>query len=118
MLDRMRTAFGVTDDAEWSAISPRITAVFEAQRAALGMGGGGMRGADGARQGTGGNPELQALREALTDKMPDAEIKARLERVRAVRKENEAKLEKARGDLLALLSVRQEAVAVMFRLVP
>ena len=48
----------------------------------------------------------------------DAEIKARLERVRGSRKTNEEKLTKAQEELRALLDVRQEAVAVMLGLLP
>ena len=50
--------------------------------------------------------------------MPDAEIKARLERLRDVRKQNQAKLEKAQDDLRAVLSVKQEALAVMMGMLP
>ena len=50
--------------------------------------------------------------------MPDGEIKARLDRLREVRKENEAKLAKAQEDLRAVLTVRQEAIAVMYGLLP
>jgi hypothetical protein len=59
------------------------------------------------------DPELDGLRAAITDKLPDAEIKARLARLRDARKQNEAKLDQAREDLRAVLSVRQEAVLVM-----
>ena len=60
--------------------------------------------------------ETDALRDAITNKLPDAEVKARLERFREVRKENDAKLDKAREDLRAVLSVRQEAMLVMMGL--
>ena len=70
------------------------------------------------RMGGANNPELDALQTAITDKAPDAEIKARLERLREVRKENEAKLTKAQEDLRAVLSVRQEATAVLAGLLP
>jgi hypothetical protein len=129
MMDRMREQFGVTDDAEWKIITDRVTAVTELRRAA----GGGMGGAMAAfrggqnnnnQQGGGrrGNfaasPEQDALRQAITDKLPDAEVKARLDRFREVRKANEEKLAKAQEDLRAVLNVRQEAVAVMFGLLP
>ena len=52
------------------------------------------------------------------DKLPEAEIKSRLDRVREARKQNEAKLSKAQEDLRAVLSIRQEAVAVVFGLLP
>jgi len=58
------------------------------------------------------------LRAAITEKLPDAEVKSRLERLREVRKQNEAKVAKAQEELRAVLSVRQEAVAVMFGLLP
>jgi hypothetical protein len=118
MMDALKTRFGVTDDAEWAIISPRITAIMELRRGSGGMGGfgGGFRGGDNNRQGNTGNPELDALRSAVTDNMPDAEIKARLDRFREVRKGNDAKLEKARADLQSVLTVKQEAVAVMMGL--
>ena len=118
MLARLRTALGVTDDGEWSVIVARLTPVMDLQRSA---GGGGFRGGFGGFGGGRGganNPELEALRNAITDNMPDAEIKARLERLREVRKENAAKLEQARADLLAVLTIKQEAVAVMMGLLP
>ena len=70
------------------------------------------------RMGGANNPELDALQTAINDKAPDAEIKARLERLREVRKENEVKLTKAQEDLRAVLSVRQEAGAVLAGLLP
>jgi Spy/CpxP family protein refolding chaperone len=107
MMAALRKRLEVTDDAEWNLISTRIAAVRTLQRSAGGFGG--MRG---------GSPEQQALREAVTDKLPDAEIKARLARVRAVRKDNEAKLSQARADLAAVLTVRQEAALVLMGLLP
>lgn len=117
MLNALREQFGVTDDAEWKAISERISAVTELRRSAGGFGGmGALRG--GGRRGGAANPEQDALRQAIADKLPDAEIKARLERFRETRKANEEKLAKAQEDLRSILSVRQEAVAVMFGLIP
>ncbi len=131
MMDRMREQFGVTDDAEWKVISDRITPVMELRRAAGGgfaggfggfrggQNGGGQNGQGGGRRGNANvSPEQDALRQAIADKLPDAEIKSRLERVREVRKANEEKLTKAQEDLRAVLSVRQEAVAVMAGLLP
>ena len=117
MMAALRDRFGVTDDAEWSLISTRITAVIELRRSVGGFGGLRAGGDSGRaiRQG-GANPEMDALRTAVTDKLPDAEIKARLDRFREVRKRNEAKLDKAREDLRAVLTVRQEALAVLMGL--
>jgi hypothetical protein len=122
MMDNIKTQFGVTDDAQWAIISTRIQAVFDLRRANApggGFGGfGGQRQRGQGGQGGGGfqrqpNPEADALRQALTDNMPDAEIKVRLDHLREVRKQNATKLEKAQADLLAVLTPRQEAMAVM-----
>lgn len=137
MLNGLRERFEVTDDEEWKLISERLSKVMELRRSAassaLGAfaggrggppGGGGTSGGDrgnrtaGSTRGGSSNPEVAALTAALRDKLPDAEIKSRLERVREVRKNNEAKLTKAQEDLRAVLSVRQEATAVMFGLLP
>lgn len=66
----------------------------------------------------GGSPEAQALQAAVNDKLPEAEIKLRLARLREVRQSNESKLHKAQEDLRAVLTVRQEAIAVLLGLVP
>jgi hypothetical protein len=138
MMTRLREQFAVTDDAEWKLITDRITAVTELRRAAgggfgglaggfgggrggqAGQGGGGGGGQGGARAGRGAtaSPEQDALRQAVTDKLPDAEVKTRLARLREVRKANEEKLTKAQENLRAVLDVRQEAVAVMAGLLP
>jgi hypothetical protein len=118
MAAALREQFGVTDDEEWKLISDRISKVAELRRSTMG-GFGGMRGGNRVgRQGASGNPEQDALRQAIADKLPDAEIKARLERLREARKANEEKLAKAQDELRAVLSVRQEAVAVMTGLLP
>jgi hypothetical protein len=137
MQARMRERFEVTDDEEWKLISERMNKVTELRRNAPGGGfGGGFpgrgpggnpggdRGGDrgrgpGGGRGTGaGSTELAALSTAVRDKLPDAEIKSRLERIREIRKEHEANLSKAQEELRAVLSVRQEAMAVMFGLLP
>ena len=141
MLAGLRERLEVPDDEEWKLISDRITKVSELRRNTAGAGGmmafagrGPQPGGDGNRGGDrgggdsgrgnfrggtrGGSTEMSALQTAIRDKLPDAEIKSRLERVRETRKDNEAKLSKAQEDLRALLTVRQEAVAVMFGLLP
>jgi hypothetical protein len=134
----LKEQFGITSDDEWNLIMERINKVNDLRRTTT-MGGMGMRammggmggfGGAGGQNGQGGrgnrsgrlggasNPEADALQTAVTDKAPDAEVKARLERLREVRKDNEAKLAKAQEDLRAVLSVRQEAVAVLVGLLP
>jgi len=133
----LKERFGVTSDDEWNLIMERINKVNELRRTSM-AGGMALRGLFGGPGGPGGpngqggggrgnrpggfgpvsNPEVDALQTAVTDKAPDAEIKARLERLREVRKTNEATLAKAQEDLRAVLSVRQEAVAVLIGLLP
>jgi hypothetical protein len=117
MLTNLRNQFEVIDDAEWKIIAERITKVMDLRRSAGGggFGLGAFRGGanQGNRPAAAANPEGDALRTALEDKLPDAEIKSRLERLRLARKQAEARLEQARDDLRAVLTVRQEAVAVL-----
>jgi hypothetical protein len=137
MLERMREQFDVKDDGEWKLISARIEKVMEVRRGTGGgFGGGGFGGPGGFRGKQGGdnggdnggkrgtrggfggepNPDQEALQKAIEDKASTEEIKAKLARLRESRKAAEAKLEKAQADLREVLSVRQEAVAVMFGL--
>jgi len=123
MLNALRERLEVTDDEEWKVLSERVLKVSELRRSV----GGGFGGRGGPPQGgsdrgprgaTSGNPEMAALASAVRDKLTDAEIKSRLDQVHAARKENEAKLAKAQEELRAVLSVRQEAIAVVFGLLP
>lgn len=118
MMAKLREQFEVTDDAEWALIAERITKVSELRRNL-----GGAMGAKGPALGERKKPaaraegsmhvEQAALRAAVRDKLPDAEVKARLARVHEVYQQNEARLAKAQAELRAVLTVRQEAVAVM-----
>jgi hypothetical protein len=125
MLNALRERLEITDDEEWKVISERIAKLNELRRSSqggligmmAGRGGPPGKGDRGSRP-SGGSPEMSQLAFAIRDKLPDAEIKNRLERLREVRKESEAKLTKAQEDLRAVLTVRQEAVAVMFGLLP
>lgn len=113
LLQNLREQMAVKDDAEWTLISERITAIVELRRSAapnLGFAFGGGRGGGNAITA---NPELDALRAALTDNLPDSEITARLAKLRESRKQIEARLDQARESLRAVLTPRQEAVAVM-----
>jgi hypothetical protein len=144
LLTALRERLEVTDDEEWKVISDRVAKVSELRRATGGGApmfgafggrggppgggqggpagpggtGGDARGGRGPGRGPGGSPELAALSTAVRDKLPDAEIKSRLDRLRETRKDSEAKLTKAQEELRAVLSVRQEAVAVVFGLLP
>jgi hypothetical protein len=75
------------------------------------------RGGSGGRGGPGGfgrqsSPEVDALNKAIEGKASSAELKSRLEAVRAARKKNEAALAQAQDELRQVLSLRQEAIAV------
>jgi hypothetical protein len=124
-LTRLREYLEVTDDAEWAVIAERIQAVVES-RTALGVGVPGFKGpAPIAEKGKRsprtsgpGRAEQEALRSAVRDRLPDAELKVRLARAHEVFEQNQARMNKAHAELRAVLSVRQEAVAVLAGLLP
>lgn len=124
-LARLRENLEVTDDTEWEIIAARIKAVVEV-RTNNAKSGGSPRGGPGLpvkskagpRSGASAHPEQDALRYAVRDKLPDAEVKARLARAHEVHLQNEARLAKAQDDLRSVLTVRQEAVAVLAGLLP
>ncbi len=128
MSARMKEAFEVTNDEEWALISERMTKVAELRMSTMMSGFGGMmlggapggqnndrgnRGGGGTRfGGRAPNPELDALQAAITQKASETDLKERIARLRDARKANEEKLQKAQEELRAVLSVRQEAIAV------
>lgn len=123
MFSSLREQFEVTNDEEWNIIVERITKVMELRRSSMGSGfRGGFPGGPDPRGGRGststGNPEMDGLRSAVQAKATDAELKARLTRLRELRKENEQRVEKAQEELRAVLTLRQEAILVMFGLLP
>jgi len=131
MMERYREQLEIKNDDEWKAIEPRITKVMEARRD-VGFGGGfGFRGPGGDRRrgGDGGNdggdrrriggepsPEAEALQKAIEAKASNEEIKTKLAKFREAKKTKEANLTKAQDELRKVLSVRQEASAVMMGL--
>jgi hypothetical protein len=138
-MDNMKGDLEITDDAEWTAIEPKVGKVFDARREADATrmrgfmgggrgrrnGGGGGGNADdnngGQRRNRGGGggffPEpsaaVTALQKAVDDKAPAAEIKAKLKIVQDEAKDKQAKLAAAQEDLRAVLTPRQEAVATL-----
>lgn len=130
MEERMRERLGVTDDGEWKLISERMTKVMEARRAAspggMGMFGGGPGGpggrgpaGGGGGRGPGGggpSPEEEALSKAVEANASADELKKKMEAVRAARKAAEVQLEKAQAELREVLTVKQEANAVLMGL--
>lgn len=139
MMERYRESLEIKSDDEWKAIEPRITKVMDARREVGfpggfgrgGFGGGGRRGGDGAAGGGGGggndggrargfgpepSPEAEALQKAIEAKASSDDIKAKLAKYRESRKTKEANLVKAQDDLRKVLTVRQEASAVLMGL--
>ena len=135
-LERLKENLEVNSDAEWKVISERIEKVLDAQRETrvAGFGGfgrgGGRRGGDngGGGGGNGGgapgggnrpnpfgaeNPNLDALQKAVDGKASSDELKSKMAKLRDSLKEKEANLTKAQEDLRKVLSVRQEAIAVL-----
>jgi hypothetical protein len=145
MMDNYKERLEVTDDAEWKIIEERITKVVDAQRETriggpgmFGRGrGGGPGGPGGGAGGAGGgagadnnggqrrdrpnpfaadNPQAEALQKALDGKASSEEIKTKLAKLRESVKEKEAALAKAQEELRKVLSVRQEATALLMGL--
>jgi len=130
MMERYREQLEVKSDDEWKLISERIGKVMDARRD-VGFGGGfgrgpGRRGGDNGGTNGGGNndqarrrfgpepsPEAEALEKAIESKASNDEIKTKLAKYRESKKDKEAKLAKAQDDLRKVLSVRQEAAAVL-----
>jgi hypothetical protein len=132
MMERYREQLEIKGDDEWKAIEPRVTKVMEARRD-VGFGGGfGFRGSGAPRRGGddgdrreagrrrefGGqpSPEAEALQKAIEAKASNEEIKTKLAKFRDARKAKEANLTKAQDELRKVLTVRQEASAVMMGL--
>lgn len=141
MMERYREQLEVKSDDEWKVIEPRIAKVTDARREMGGFGRGGpggpggfgRRGGDGDQGGErrreggddrrrmfGGepNPDAEALQKAVESKASADEIKAKLGKYRESRKAKEANLAKAQDELRKVLSVRQEASAVLMGLLP
>jgi hypothetical protein len=139
MMDDLKEAMEVKDDAEWTALEPKVSKVMDARRDVMSST---MRGAFGNRgrnrqRGGGGNADDQgnnngqprrprggpfggepsaavtALQKAVDDKAPTAEIKTKLKAVQDEAKVKEAALVAAQEDLRGVLTPRQEAIATL-----
>jgi len=137
LMETLRERLEVTDDAEWKIIEERLAKVTQARMATMSDGGGmmgfgGMGGRGGFGPGGGGppgggrgiqsifgqpSPESQALQQAIDSKASAAEIKSRLAKFQAARKEKLANLTKAQNELCQVLTPRQEAIAALMGLV-
>ena len=121
-LERLRDQLGVEDDAEWAVVLERINRVNEARSGLWKGSAGGKPTPSGAKKGErssrSANPEQDSLRYAVRDNLPDAEVKSRLARARHVHEQAETRLQQAQSDLRAVLTIRQEAIAVLAGLLP
>jgi hypothetical protein len=119
-----REKIEVKADDDWKKIEPLVEKVMDAQFAGFGgfggNRGGGQGGGGGRNRGPQKMPEQEALEKALEEKAPADEIKGKLAKYREARKardaERESKLEKAQEELRKALTPRQEAGAVLARL--
>ena len=115
IMDRYRENLGFSV-AEWKVVQPKVQAVMDNRiSGASGM----MSMFGGSRRGRGGDSSTEKtptseLRDLLEKDAPSKEeIKAKLAAYRADRKAREAKLKKAQEDLRQLLTLKQEAQAVL-----
>lgn len=132
MMDNYKERLGFTNDTEWAAVQPLVQKVMDARRE-VGMGGGRGMGMGRGNRGPGGDqgggnppgggrfgaapsPEEAALQKAIDDNAPAAQIKDLLAKYKAARKDKQAKLEAAQGDLRKVLTVKQEASATLLGL--
>jgi hypothetical protein len=117
MMERYQEQLGFSE-AEFKAIQPLIEDVQTKQRDARGGRGGMMFGGRGGRGGRGGNqdadPELEALQSAIES---GSNIEAKLAAFRAARDKKEADLKKAQDTLKSVLTVKQEAQAVLMGII-
>ena len=125
-MERVKEQLEVTDETEWKALEPIVQKVMDARREAMVGGMGGMFRGRGQRGGGGGgdqqnrrpgffgepSAEAQALEKAIDSKASKEELKAAMAKVRAAKKEKEAKLKEAQENLRKVLTLRQEAIAV------
>ncbi len=129
-IDRYREEMDVKDDSEWKVLEAAIGKVMDAERDVMadrvrgfmrGFGrnrGGDNNGGDNNNRNRGNrfgtpSPEAEDLQKAIDDKAPADVIKAKLAKLREAAAAREAKLTQAQDELKALLTSRQEAIAVL-----
>jgi hypothetical protein len=133
IMTHLREQMDVKDDAEWKAIEGQIGKVMDAARDVRANEMSGFRSFRGSRSSSDSSssssdssssrrrssffgepsPEVEALQKAVDDKASSDEIQAKLSALRKANKNKQAKLDKAQADLKAILTPRQEAVAVL-----
>ncbi len=123
MEERMRERYEFSE-AEWKVVGPRFTAVQELQRGGRGFPGFGGRGGFGGGRGGRGDRDQEdtsargALNKAIEDGASAEVIKEKIAAYRAEQAANEAKLKKAQDELRQLLTLKQEAMAILDGMLP
>ena len=118
MMERLQEQFGFSD-AEFKAIQPLIEDVQTKQREALGSRMASMfRGFTGRGGGRGGREESNAEQSALERAVEaNSSIESKLAAYRKVRDEKRAALKKSQDTLKSVLTLKQEAQAVLMGLI-
>jgi len=114
-MERYRENLGISV-AEWKVVQPKVQAVMDNRISGTSgmMSFFGGRGSQGRGDFSTEKTPTSELRDLLEKENPaKGEIKAKLAAYRADRKAREAKLKKAQEDLRQLLTLKQEAQAVL-----
>ena len=115
IMERYRENLGISV-AEWKVVQPKVQAVMDNRISGTSgmMSFFGGRGSRGRGDSSTEKTPTSELRDLLEKDAPSKEeIKAKLAAYRADRKAREAKLKKAQEDLRQLLTIKQEAQAVL-----
>ena len=115
IMERYRENLGISV-AEWKVVQPKVQAVMDNRNSGTSgmMSFFGGRGSRGRGDSSTEKTPTSELRDLLEKDAPSKEeIKAKLAAYRADRKAREAKLNKAQEDLRQLLTLKQEAQAVL-----
>ncbi|HXR08379.1 MAG TPA: hypothetical protein VN765_13665 [Candidatus Acidoferrum sp.] len=134
ILDAQRKSLAVTNDNEWTAISPKLLRVVQLKLEAHtvevrslfdgtyissqgGVTSGSLARLSRMKVIRGALPDVpheaeDALQKALANQAPMADINAAVAKVRAARQQKQADMTKAQSDLRAVLTPRQAAVLV------
>jgi hypothetical protein len=115
IMERYRENLGISV-AEWKVVQPKVQAVMDNRISGTSgmMSFFGGRGSRGRGDSSTEKTPTSELRDLLEKDAPSKEeIKAKLVAYRADRKAREAKLNKAQEDLRQLLTLKQEAQAVL-----
>ena len=132
LAESLRPALDITNDEEWKIVADRLRAVIKIRidMAVSGLDDGSILSmlGRGARQGGRGGgmaagamspaAEVTGLQNAVDLKGTSVDLQRKIDLLRTAKKQKEAKLAQANRDLLALLSVRQEATLFLNGVLP